>query len=393
MISATPADANMSAPSTGADAQHASAFSIVMGVALALVIFFAIAGNLLVCVAVYSDRNLRKIANLFIVSLALADLLVATLVMPFALANDLLGYWAFDVGFCNVWVSFDIMCSTASILNLSAISADRYVHIRDPLRYHANMRARTALCAIFCVWLCSFVISFVPINLGWHEIPVSNNISGVREQEKVVAQEEDVDSSPPMCALEINPTYAILSSAISFYAPCVVMVFIYMRLYAYARRHVRSIKALSVPPSTNGGAASVHSRQWQDHKAAITLGVIMGVFLLCWTPFFCVNIVAACCAECVPKVVFVVLTWLGYFNSTMNPIIYSIFNTDFREAFKRILAIDRCRLLPGWHPPKNSYTTDCNVVHLHAGESPRKKCRHKTEIVVKDVADQLVTAL
>lgn len=334
------------------DGQESSfVFSIFVGFMLALVIFFAIAGNVLVCIAVYSDRNLRKTANLFIVSLAVADLLVATLVMPFALANDLLGYWIFDIGFCNVWLSFDIMCSTASILNLSAISADRYIHIKNPLRYYAKMRPRKAICVIFGVWLCSFVISFVPINLGWHEVPTENG----------TIWREPSDDSYPSCALEINPTYAILSSAISFYFPCIVMVFIYMRLYMYARKHVKSIKALSVPAKltpTNSSFRSspklgetttvlpphsphLHSRQSHDHKAAITLGVIMGVFLLCWTPFFCVNIVAACCAECVPKIVFVVLTWLGYFNSTMNPIIYSIFNTEFRDAFKRILAIDR----------------------------------------------------
>lgn len=74
-----------------------------------------------------------------------------------------------------------------------------------------------------------------------------------------------------------------------------------------------------------------------DHKAAITVGIIMGVFLICWVPFFCINIVAAFCKTCIPDITFKILTWLGYSNSAFNPIIYSIFNTEFREAFKRIL--------------------------------------------------------
>lgn len=74
-----------------------------------------------------------------------------------------------------------------------------------------------------------------------------------------------------------------------------------------------------------------------DHKAAITVGVIMGVFLICWVPFFCVNIVAAFCKTCIGGQTFKILSWLGYSNSAFNPIIYSIFNTEFREAFKRIL--------------------------------------------------------
>lgn len=74
-----------------------------------------------------------------------------------------------------------------------------------------------------------------------------------------------------------------------------------------------------------------------DHKAAVTVGIIMGVFLICWVPFFCINIIAAFCKTCIPDITFKILTWLGYSNSAFNPIIYSIFNSEFREAFKRIL--------------------------------------------------------
>lgn len=63
----------------------------------------------------------------------------------------------------------------------------------------------------------------------------------------------------------------------------------------------------------------------------------MGVFLLCWVPFFIVNPIAAFCSTCIPKLVFQILTWCGYVNSCLNPIIYSIFNTEFRYAFRRIL--------------------------------------------------------
>lgn len=106
----------------------------VSGVFLSLLIFLSVAGNILVCVAIYTDRGLRRIGNLFLASLAIADLFVASLVMTFAGVNDLLGYWIFGAQFCDTWVAFDVMCSTASILNLCAISLDRYIHIKDPLR-------------------------------------------------------------------------------------------------------------------------------------------------------------------------------------------------------------------------------------------------------------------
>ncbi|XP_063232237.1 dopamine receptor 1-like [Bacillus rossius redtenbacheri] len=318
-----------------------------IGTFLSLIIFLSIAGNILVCVAIYTDRGLRRIGNLFLASLAIADLFVATLVMTFAVVNDLLGYWCFGAQFCDTWIAFDVMCSTASILNLCAISLDRYIHIKDPLRYGRWVTRRVAVGSIAGVWLLAALISFLPISLGLHRPP-----------QPVVYQSGSV--AYPTCALDLAPTYAVVSSCISFYFPTLVMLGIYCRLYLYAQKHVKSIRAVTRPlaacsATTDFGATldsaagppgrqrlqvhAPHSTPYHvsDHKAAITVGVIMGVFLVCWVPFFCVNIVAAFCKTCIPGIAFKVLTWLGYSNSAFNPIIYSIFNTEFREAFRRIL--------------------------------------------------------
>ncbi|EFA10743.2 dopamine receptor 1 isoform X1 [Tribolium castaneum] len=316
---------------------------LVVGTFLTLLIFLSVAGNILVCVAIYTDRGLRRIGNLFLASLAIADLFVASLVMTFAGVNDILGYWIFGAQFCDTWVAFDVMCSTASILNLCAISLDRYIHIKDPLRYGRWVTRRVALGTIATIWLLAALISFVPISLGLHRPPqpLVYNAGG---------------QNYPTCALDLTPTYAVVSSCISFYVPCIVMIGIYCRLYCYAQKHVKNIRAITRPidlPENSNTKKSMkqknkalhihlhnhHSSPYHvsDHKAAVTVGIIMGVFLICWVPFFCINIVAAFCKTCIPDITFKILTWLGYSNSAFNPIIYSIFNTEFREAFKRIL--------------------------------------------------------
>ncbi|XP_055616928.1 dopamine receptor 1 isoform X2 [Toxorhynchites rutilus septentrionalis] len=319
-----------------------------LGVFLSIVIFLSVAGNILVCIAIYTERSLRRIGNLFLASLAIADLFVASLVMTFAGVNDLLGYWIFGAQFCDTWVAFDVMCSTASILNLCAISLDRYIHIKDPLRYGRWVTRRVAIGTIVVIWLLAALVSFVPISLDLHrdkrdETDTSLIINGVKYE---------------TCALDLTPTYAVVSSCISFYVPCVVMIGIYCRLYCYAQKHVKSIRAVTRPgeisekryrsirrPKPNKNKLKLRQLAQQasspyhvsDHKAAITVGVIMGVFLVCWVPFFCVNIIAAFCKTCIGPQTFKVLSWLGYSNSAFNPIIYSIFNTEFRAAFKRIL--------------------------------------------------------
>ena len=314
--------------------------SILIAIFLSLIIFFSIAGNILVCVAVLTERNLRKTSNLFIVSLAVSDTLVAILVMTFAVVNDLMGRWVFGAAFCKIWLSFDVMCSTASILNLCAISLDRYIHIRSPLHYDMWMSTRRTLGFIAFVWVLSLLISFFPIQMGWHETTSSTNIIASNSPSLV-------ELEPFICLLELNLLYAVISSIVSFYVPCLVMILIYVRLYRYARMHVKMIRQQQC---FIGESESVKQKT-SDHKAAITLGIIMGVFLLCWTPFFTINIIGAFCKTCIPPAAFSAFTWLGYFNSTLNPLIYSIFNQEFRVAFKHVLSRTCC--LPRRRRPAN----------------------------------------
>lgn len=352
--------------------------SVVLGLLLSLFVVFALAGNLLVIVAITTDRHLRQSGNYFLVSLAIADMLVAVAVMTFAMVNDILGRWVFGPVLCNLWMSADVMCSTASILSLCSVSLDRYVHIRNPLHYERWVTARRALVAIAIIWALSAFISFLPIHLGWHRL--HENPPTVNRQKEDAGDTTtaiqpiqtltEVPEPQSHCVLELNPLYAVLSSTISFYVPCIAMTVIYFQMHSYARRHAESIKraysncphaaaALAKTPSstlhtpTTGYSpgsretsstrsfrrASLSSRAHRksDHKAAITLGIIMGVFLVCWVPFFTINVFGAFCRDCIPPIVFTVFTWLGYVNSTMNPVIYSIFNRQFREAFKRVL--------------------------------------------------------
>lgn len=78
-----------------------------------------------------------------------------------------------------------------------------------------------------------------------------------------------------------------------------------------------------------------------ETKAAKTLGIIVGGFILCWLPFFTMYLVRAFCPNHIHPTVFSVLFWLGYCNSAINPCIYALFSKDFRFAFKRIICC-RC---------------------------------------------------
>ncbi|XP_009471082.1 PREDICTED: D(1) dopamine receptor-like [Nipponia nippon] len=319
-------------------------FRVVTAALLFLLILSTLLGNTLVCVAVVKFRHLRsKVTNFFVISLAVSDLFVAVLVMPWKAATEVAGFWPFGA-FCDVWVAFDIMCSTASILNLCIISVDRYWAISNPFCYERKMTQRVAFIMIGVAWLLSLLISFIPVQLKWHK---DRELFSQQEPGfNVTGEEENCDSS-------LNRSYAISSSLISFYIPVAIMIVTYTRIFRIAQRQIRRISSLerAVEHAQNCHSsdcpheASLKNSFKKETKVLKTLSIIMGVFVFCWLPFFVLNCMVPFCnldqrepgeLPCVSETVFNIFVWFGWANSSLNPIIYA-FNADFRRAFATIL--------------------------------------------------------
>nr|XP_028564470.1 D(1) dopamine receptor-like [Podarcis muralis] len=333
-----------------AEEEHSEmSLQVVLATLLLLLILSTLLGNTLVCMAVVKFRHLRsKVTNLFVISLAVSDLLVAMLVMPWKAVTEVAGFWPFG-SFCDVWVAFDIMCSTASILNLCIISLDRYWAISSPFRYERKMTQRVAFVMIGVAWMLSVLISFIPVQLRWHqakELPPAHQ----RDFNITWNSEENCDSS-------LNRTYAISSSLISFYIPVVIMIVTYTRIFCIAQRQIRRISSLeravehaqSCQSNECPHEVSLKNSFRKETKVLKTLSIIMGVFVFCWLPFFVLNCIIPFCdhnlhqlAElpCVSDTVFNIFVWFGWANSSLNPIIYA-FNADFRKAFTTILGCGR----------------------------------------------------
>lgn len=141
----------------------------IKGIVMGTIITTAVLGNALVIASVRRHRRLRVVTNCYVVSLAAADLLVAICAMTFNASVELSGgKWLFGRFMCDVWNSFDVYFSTASILHLCCISVDRYYAIVSPLEYTVIMRQSTVSCMLGSAWVLPALISFIPIFMGWY---------------------------------------------------------------------------------------------------------------------------------------------------------------------------------------------------------------------------------
>ncbi|XP_044195127.1 alpha-2A adrenergic receptor [Thunnus albacares] len=388
--------------------------TILVGIMILLTVF----GNVLVVIAVFTSRALRAPQNLFLVSLASADILVATLVMPFSLANELMGYWYFGEVWCEIYLALDVLFCTASIAHLCAISLDRYWSITQAIEYNLKRTPRRIKCIIFIVWVIAALISFPPL----------------------ITMEKENSEEEPVCKINNDKWYVISSCIVSFFLPCVIMVLVYVRIYQIAKKRTRAppgdrkrkempktatiaaanqkenglgagegkdqlsheklngerdielkegvggeegaheekgevngmdieessssdhkmnnpcsikkkaakgkTKLSQIKPGDNEVPKRVQStkgsrwkgRQNREKRFTFVLAVVIGVFVICWFPFFFTYMLMTLCESCpVPNTLFKFFFWFGYCNSALNPIIYTIFNNDFRRSFKKIL--------------------------------------------------------
>ncbi|TKS68210.1 5-hydroxytryptamine receptor 4 [Collichthys lucidus] len=302
---------------------------------LSVAIVCTVVGNFLVVLSIAYFKQLQSPTNSFVMSLAVADCLVGLLVMPYSMIRTVEGCWYLGFLFCRLHSSLDVMLCTASIFHLSCIAFDRYYAVCNPLLYSLKMpHSRVALLIVAC-WAVPMLISFGPIMLDLH-------IAGV-----------DVILPEDVCVFLVNRIYAVMASLVAFYLPMAIMLVAYWKIFKAAKRQARQISAMESQMAAGVGKDSSKKQRHRnamkrERKAAKTLGIIMGVFLIFWMPFFTVNIVDPFIEYSTEVFVWDIFLWLGYINSSLNPFLYGFFNRSFRRAFLMFMGCRVC--LPGSSP-------------------------------------------
>ncbi|XP_078145739.1 trace amine-associated receptor 13c-like [Centroberyx gerrardi] len=303
-------------------------FSVGTQVALYVVFVFGmlvtVVGNSVVIVSIAHFKQLQNPTNVLILSLAAADLLLGVTVMPFSALRAVRGCWLYGDAFCLLHSSFDMFLTSVSIFHLICIAVDRHEAVCNPLHYSRNITMSVACLMVFASWALAALFSY---GLLYSKA----NVAGLEEY---LASIYCLGS----CNLLFNTLWGTLDTLIVFFFPCTVMVGLYTKIFFVAKEHVRKIEDISQCISSNDrGRGGLIKRS--EQKAAKTLGIVVGAFIFCWMPFFLDSIIDAYTGFSTPAALFEVFVWLGYFNSTLNPIIYALFYPWFRKCFRLIVTL------------------------------------------------------
>ncbi|XP_059839318.1 adenosine A2a receptor a [Hypanus sabinus] len=293
----------------------------VMYIAMELLIaVLAVLGNVLVCWAVYLNSNLQSITNFFVVSLAVADIAVGVLAIPFAIT--------ISTGFCSLFYGclfiacFVVVLTQSSIFSLLAIAVDRYICIKIPLRYNSLVTGSRARGVICICWVLSFFIGLTPI-FGWNNSSHNVTVNGSCGDGFVSCLFEEV------VTMDYMVYYNFFACVL---LPLILMLGIYLRIFMAARHQLKQMDFSSLPTERS------RSTLQKEVQAAKSLAIIVGLFAACWLPVHIINCVTFFCEDCRPPagiLYFAII--LSHANSVVNPFIYAYRIREFRQTFRKIL--------------------------------------------------------
>ena len=286
-------------------------------IGICIVTFF---GNLAVCATVFIHRALRTTTNYLIASLAFADLLVSVFSMPFRIHfiihND---HWCLDLKTCALWVWIDLVACSSSVGSLAAVSIERFVAVKYPLRYPVFMTRSTGLKMIGFVWLYSTICASLG-NYNWTFNRVET-FEGCRKN---------------------DPLFYTVVAILVFFLPVGIVITAYTYLTKIAFLQRRRTLTNSVRPTTNPNhnrKSLRRSRVLHELKAVKMMACVVGVFCISWVPFFILVLLSFWhdLQNMPPGVGDIFVIILPNLNSSVNPFLYMAFTRELREQVGKMV--------------------------------------------------------
>ncbi|KAK3581786.1 hypothetical protein CHS0354_027254, partial [Potamilus streckersoni] len=277
---------------------------VILGVGLACLSFSTICLNFIIIFRFICRAKHRMFTRIFLVSLAVSDLMVAVSVMPFGIY----GIFYNNIGIfgeqtCFIANSLDVMFTTTSIIHFSCLSLERYIAICRPFSYNKWFTVRKILVISLICWVFPLALSFGLISLKVHILDI---------------EELSECAKRSGCILITNAPYAVIGSLCSFFLPSAFILWGNTQVYLTVKHRLQQDSSSEVPNIST----SDKSIRRTESRVARTIATMTGCFFVLWAPFFTINIIDPFVNYSTSAAVIRSVTWLGYANSAINPIVY-----------------------------------------------------------------------
>ncbi|KAM4881332.1 somatostatin receptor type 3 [Thomomys bottae] len=276
-------------------------------------------GNSLVIYVVVRHTASPSVTSVYILNLALADELFM-LGLPFLAAQNALSYWPFGSLMCRLVMAVDAINQFTSIFCLTVMSLDRYLAVVHPVRSARWRTAPVARVVSVAVWLASAVV-VLPV-VVFSGVPPGMSTCHMQWPEPAAAW---------------RAGFIIYTAALGFFGPLLVICLCYLLIVVKVRSATRRVRA----PTCRWVQAPVCQRRRRSERRVTRMVVaVVALFVLCWMPFYVLNIVNVVCP--LPEEpaffgLYFLVVALPYANSCANPILYGFLSYRFKQGFRRVL--------------------------------------------------------
>lgn len=302
-------------------------------VSYVLLMSATVVGNVGIMVTVGLNNSMRTTINIYVVNLAVADLLICLTCMWVHLCNDLTEpIYVLGPFMCSLNPFAQMTCLTASVLTLSAISCDRFIAIMFPL--HVRITKQRTSAVITVIWIVS-MIAAIPfpiyrthIERQWSDF-LEIQCSDVWPQEIVYSEE----LGKCVQIVKGKKIYYTFVTVALFFLPILIMTTTYSLI-------IWRLWMTELPGERN--LANINVQHRAKKKVIKMVCVVLVVFVICWMPFQIIVLysqfgqIDSTLPDWFLKMNYIA-TFAAYSNSALNPIIYGGFNNNFRQAFLKLL--------------------------------------------------------
>lgn len=281
-------------------------------------------GNSLVCLAVYKNPKLRSTINMYIIALAVSDLLCATLEMPLASAVLILGKWDFGVPLCEIEGFVDAFVTYVTPATMGLTAFNRYMRVVKSKQYNKVFSSRKTKIWICSVWLFLASYLFVARVTGWLKFQFIPGYAVCS-----VAFTKSGNRNIHYCLV------FIFFFALPFLAGCVS----YYKVSDKIRQHKLDVaQTLQNTNQTEIARISV-----QEISISRVLFYVAAGFLVCWIPMWTFIFWKRFFPDTAPRLIQLLVVFFLFLSSTINPFIYAATNRVFREEFYNLMCWWRVR--------------------------------------------------